>query len=240
MLRRGSARREARANASGGIGGAVRIVSHDDGGHVGILIDAWGAGFEAVHAAWERHLAHVASIRDRLPPGARAYAEAPWHYDVADPRCPHDAWVEHFHLHEPARGDRRERRRIDLEVRLLGAYHDGYLTFRYRNVVAYRVAQTNTPSARPFRGLVGHGDWLTDDIGISAEGFVTHDVLFALGGRWFIECEELTCEWEAGGYGPESPELDPDVSNRLDGGEGSSPARSQALPWPMGRARRSS
>ena len=224
MLRRGGARRESarERTRSGAIAGAERIVppNHDDGEHVGILIDAWGSDYEEMRAAWERNRSHLASIRDRLPPGARAYAEAPWHYHVDDPRCPHDAWVEHFHLHEPARGDRRQRRRIDLEVRLLGAHHDGHLVFRYRNVVAYRVEQANAPSARPFRALVGHGDWLVDDIGISGEGFVTHEVLFFLGGRWFIECEELHCEWEPGEYGPESPEIEPDVSNRLERGGG--------------------
>ena len=182
---------------------------------MGILVDAWGKEPEVWQAVWARHEAHVARIRLQLPPGARAYVEVPWHYDTNDPRCPHDAWVEQLVLREPARGDRRERRRIDLEVRLLGAYHDGFLTFQYRNVVAYRLEQPNTRAERPFRALVGHGDWLTDDIGLSPDGFATHEVLFRHDGRWYIECEDLTCLWDPGKYLPESLDLDMDVPNRL-------------------------
>jgi hypothetical protein len=177
---------------------------------VGILTDAWGSERDEAHAAWVRHEAHIATIRAQLPPGALAFAEAPWHYDHEDHRCPHDAWVEHVLVSEPAGGSRRNRRRIDIEVRLLGAYHDGYLVLRYRNVVAYRVEQPNHAQDRLYRRWVGHGDWLTDDIGLSVDGFVTHDVVFQWGGTWRIECEELAHEWTPGVYGPEALDVDVD------------------------------
>jgi hypothetical protein len=118
-------------------------------------------------------------------------------------------------ISEPARGSRRERRRIDIEVRLLGAYHDGHLILRYLNVVAYRLDQPNAAADRKFRRWVGHGDWLMDDVGISNEGFMTHEVILRGGAKWYIECEDFAFEWQAGGYDPETFALDQDTPNRL-------------------------
>ena len=174
-----------------------------------------GADPAQAKVVWTRHEAHLRSIRDRLPESARAFAEAPWHYDPNDHRCPHDTWTERLLVAERAWGDRRQRRRIDIEVRLLGAWHDGHLTLRYRNVVAYRLDQPNRPADRLYRRWVGHGDWLVDDVGLSAEGFVTHEVLVAWGGRWYIECEDLADSWERGEYASETLDVDEDSPNRL-------------------------
>jgi hypothetical protein len=174
---------------------------------MGILIEAWGTeDLTEWRAAWARHEAHLRSIRDRLPPATRAFAEAPWHYDSQDPCCPHDAWVEYLHASEPARGKRRQRRRIDVEVRLPGAYHDGYITLRYCNVASYRLEQ---PSKENRLKYEGHGDWLTDDIGLSPTGLVVHEVTFRDGAAWYIECEDVSYEWEDGSYGPETLDLEP-------------------------------
>jgi len=103
---------------------------------MGILTEAWNEESDESGISWKRYMAYFATIRDRLPGIAREFVEAPWHYDTNDHRCPHDAWVEQVLISEPANGDRRQRRRIDIQVRLLGAYHDGHLTLRCLNVVA--------------------------------------------------------------------------------------------------------
>jgi hypothetical protein len=100
-------------------------------------------------------------------------------------------------------------------VRLLGADHDGHLTLRYRNVVAYRLEQPNSVEYRKFRRWVGHGDWLTDDMSLSPDGFVTHEVSFRWGGTWYIECEDIACEWQAGAYDAETLDTEEDSPNRL-------------------------
>jgi hypothetical protein len=170
---------------------------------MGILIEANNGDIDDP-LAWDRYNSYLAGIGERLPVAAREFAEAPWHYDPKDHRCPHDAWVENVLISEPAQGTRRERRRIDIQVRLLGAYHDGHLTIRYLNVAAYRLDQPNRPEDQENRRWVGHGDWLIDEVGLSKEGFMTHEVSFRWGGTWYIECEDFSYEWQSGGYDPES------------------------------------
>jgi len=133
--------------------------------------------------AYEKYLR---SVEGRMADGAFAFAIAPWHYDASDPRCPHDAWVEAVTIAEPATGDRHDHRHTDIFVRLLGAYHDGRIELTYRDVRSYSLAgQTEN----------GHGDWLRDEVRLSEKGLVLHEVSFASGSRWLIECADIQFEW---------------------------------------------
>jgi len=80
-------------------------------------------------SAFARNQAYPAEVRDRMPAGAFALATSDWDFNHADHRCPHDAWLESCELSEvPERTV--DERRIELTVRLFGAYHDGNLTLR--------------------------------------------------------------------------------------------------------------
>src|SRR5262245_5051906 len=182
---------------------------------MGILIEALNGDFNEDRLTWDRYKSYFATIRDRLPIAAREFAEAPWHYDHEDHRCPHDGWVEHVLVSEPAKGNRRQRRRIDIQIRLLGTHHDGHLTLRYLNVVGYCMDQPNRPEDRKARQWVGHGDWLIDEVGLSKEGFMTHEVAFCWGGRFYIECEDFTYEWRSDGYDTETLVIEEGNPNRL-------------------------
>ena len=146
-----------------------------------------GAGFDAYRE-------YLESIRGRLPAAAYAFAAAPWHYDFSDRRCPHDSWVESLIVSEPSSGDRRQHRAIEIAARLLGAYHDYHLLLTYKAVRGY-LLQTPQDHAPPRPGA-GHGDWLADEIRLSEAGLVLHEVEFSRGGRWVIECEDMTYKWE--------------------------------------------
>lgn len=65
---------------------------------------------------------HLESIRDNLPVAAYEFAIAEWHYDPQNHQCPHDAWVESLVIAEPSSGKRREKRSLEIHLRLLGAY----------------------------------------------------------------------------------------------------------------------
>lgn len=133
------------------------------------------------------YLAYLDSIADRLPAGARAFAMAPWHYTPSDPRCPHDAWVETITIREPASGERGEARGLEIHMRLRGAYHDGHIELRHENVQRY--------SADVGQGLIGgHGDWLVDEIAITADGAIAHIIEF-VDGMMRIECEDIHYSW---------------------------------------------
>jgi hypothetical protein len=127
-----------------------------------------------VKSCFTKYFEYLRSVESRLPASARQFAMAPWHYDQQDHRCPHDSWLEALTISEPSSGVRCEIRSINILIRLLGAYHDGYLELRYENVQHYSVA-----GERTLHGVSGHGDWLIDEITVADSGSVVHE--FCLG-----------------------------------------------------------
>ena len=120
------------------------------------------------------------------------FASADWYLDPGDHRCPHDAWLETLEISEPAEGERNEKRKTAITVRLLGAYHDGHIVFRYVGVRRYSVASDSCE-----RGL---GDWLRDELSHSSEGLMVHTIVWAGFGpeeesQWCIEAESVSYEW---------------------------------------------
>jgi hypothetical protein len=147
---------------------------------------------------FERYFDYLASIRDHLPKGVYEYAVAPWHYNfgLGDPRCPHDAWVESITLKEVAQGHNQAVRELEMSVRLLNAQHTGYILFTYNGVTSYQLNMKDvSTSVLPLSPNRGHHDWLIDEIRLSGSGLVVHEVIFALGSHWVIECRELSYDW---------------------------------------------
>jgi hypothetical protein len=143
----------------------------------------------------ERYPAYFESIKDKLPPNARDFAEAGWHYDFKSPKCPHDSWVETVVISEPADGETKDDRGLEIMVKLLGAFHDGLIELRYKGVYAYEMTGNSDESwpkiHRP------HGDWLIDEIRLSEKGRVVHEIKFTQA-TWRIECEDIVYAWIAG------------------------------------------
>jgi hypothetical protein len=50
--------------------------------------------YEEWQSHWSEYRDYLASVRTQLPPAAYDFATAPWHYDFADHRAPHDGWVD--------------------------------------------------------------------------------------------------------------------------------------------------
>ena len=144
---------------------------------------------EAFIQSWHRYRDYLASIADKLPDSAREFALADWHHDFDDHRAPHDAWVEAVHIFETALGERQEQRQIHIKVRLLGAYHDGHIEIEYMYVRRYSIN-----SIYP-----NHGDWGYDEIRLSDDGHVLHEIEFEMGDTaWLIECENIRYTWLPG------------------------------------------
>jgi hypothetical protein len=96
-------------------------------------------------------------------------------------------------IDEPSTGERSEERSIRITLELLGSYHDGRIRFSYPQVRSYSVMAPSEFEWPP-RG-VGHGDWLIDEVGLTDDGFVTHEILFSRGSQWRIEAADLSYEW---------------------------------------------
>ena len=118
------------------------------------------------------------------------FVTAGWYSDPSDHRCPHDAWLETLEVQELADGERKERRKTAITVRLLGAYHDGHIVFRYAGVKRYEIGSSCAH---------GLGDWIRDAIVVSADGFLSHQITWCFGpdakSAWLIEAEEVSYEW---------------------------------------------
>jgi len=146
--------------------------------------DGSHASHEAFTESWRRYQDYLASIANRLPAAARMFALADWHHDFNDHRAPHDAWIESVLVYETASGQRQEQRQAHIKLRLLGAYHDGHIEIEYANVVRYCIGAEHR----------AHGDWGYDEIRISDQGRVLHEIEIG-GTTWSIECEDIHYVW---------------------------------------------
>lgn len=145
---------------------------------------------EEVETALADYRKFLESVRPNLPPSAYDFASASWHYDHSDHRCPHDSWVESLAIREPSGGTRQEKREVEVVIRLLGAYHDGYLELLYPGVRSYSLG-----GETPEEPKIGHGDWLVDEVRLSPKNLVLHEILFRGGSRWLIEACDIDCRW---------------------------------------------
>jgi len=120
-----------------------------------------------------------------------AFAAAGWYADPNDHRCPHDAWLEVLEVGEIGEGDRQAQRKTTITIRLLGAYHDGHIVFRYSGVTRYSLHTSSS--------VGGVGDWLRDELSASGDGLLEHRITWCRGAdsksEWFIEAEDVSYEW---------------------------------------------
>ncbi len=142
---------------------------------------------------YKRYFEYLKTIQDKFPEGAYRLATAQWYYEVTDHRSPHDAWLESVLIRENSTGDRNQRRSIDIVVRLLGAYHDGYIELSYRDVKSYELGiafQTFHPEC----DNQGHQDWRCDEFRLSKNEFVLHEINWSRG-SWLIESCDVAYRW---------------------------------------------
>jgi hypothetical protein len=145
-----------------------------------------------VNDAFRRYRDYVATTQQTFPPGAFALASSDWYFYPLDHQCPHDAWLESLTVAEPSAGERNEQRFTTIHIRLLGAYHDGFIEFFYPRVFNYSLG---TPASRR-----GHGDWRFDEFRVSPNGRLIHEIEWAgfpggQGSRWVIEAADVEFRW---------------------------------------------
>jgi hypothetical protein len=147
----------------------------------------------ALDKQYSEYKKHLDSIQSRLPSSAVEFATAAWHYDVKDHRALHDSWLESMVIRERAEGERMQKRSIEIEMRLLGAYHDGYMILTYKEVARYSFHRAIEETC--LQKQVWHGDLLIDEFNLSGTGLVVHEMLFSQGARWLIEFAGFSWRW---------------------------------------------
>src|SRR5262245_20783977 len=84
-----------------------------------------------VAGSFRRNREYLQAEHARFPSSAFALATSDWYFNFGDNRCPHDAHLDWVKIEE-ARIDKDPNRRVvSITLRLLGAYDDGAIEFRY-------------------------------------------------------------------------------------------------------------
>ena len=140
---------------------------------------------------FDLYFTYLESVKECIPPHVYAFASDSKHYSLHDHASLHDAWLDYLHIIEPAEGERKELRKIEIEACFLGPFHDRRIFLSYKNVTSYSLqtpeAFTSLPSHR-----VGHGDLLVHEIRIHPSGDIIHEMEFSRGSTLLIHCSDLT------------------------------------------------
>lgn len=141
-------------------------------------------------SAWSAYVKYLNSISQKLPKSAYEFAAAEWHYNFNDHRCPHDGWLDMLAIENHYTRDGGSCSLPSITLKLLGAYHDGFIVLTYNAVMSYslstepRIIARNDPA-----------DWLYDEIRLSDNGNVLHEIEWSDGSVWLIECADVCYEW---------------------------------------------
>jgi hypothetical protein len=143
-----------------------------------------------VVGAYRRYQEYLRQHQREFPPGAYALATAEWYQNPSDPRCPHDGRVENFIMSQTDAD--KGKRIVTVRIRLLGAYHDGYVELFYPQVFKYTL---ESPSCG-----ANLGDWLCDEFRLSSSRHLVHEIEWvglAHGkqSRWIIEASDIEFRW---------------------------------------------
>ena len=139
-----------------------------------------------VVGAYRRYQRYLYENRGGFPPGAFELATAEWWQDPQDHKCPHDSWLEKIAIAETGTGERNEIRHTGIQVRLFGAYHDGFIERHYPMVYHCSLAAPCSTD--------GLGDWLCDEFTLSSEGHMVHEIEWERG-RWIVEASDIAFQW---------------------------------------------
>lgn len=139
-------------------------------------------------AAHAHYSAYLDDNRARFPDGVYELAASNWRHNFNDHRALHDSWIEAFRFLDGSLPDGGGNRNNDLEILVLGAYHDGRTRLRYKNVHGVRLSLSDARD--------GPAEIYRDEIRLSDSGLVLHEIEFLARDNWLIECEDMDQQWE--------------------------------------------
>lgn len=140
---------------------------------------------------------YLLSIREKLPQSAFDFAISDWHYDRRDHKCPQTSWVQSLEILERNVPQTSEFT-IDIIINLLNRYEDGEIKIIYSGVRYYYLEKA------PLVGVLAkvakepttyHGDWVMDEIYLSEENLIVHEIELAFEARWKIHCKDIEYKW---------------------------------------------
>jgi hypothetical protein len=143
-----------------------------------------------IEGAFARYEEYLQKNRHRFPQSAYALATSDWYFGFSSHQAPHDSWLESVQITELSSGQCEEMRTVSIYIRLLSAYHDGYIEFHYPIVFEYQLAADTLGQ--------GHGDWRYDEFRVNDKGHVIHEIEWASYGAtntWLIVASDVHHRW---------------------------------------------
>ncbi|MER5525054.1 hypothetical protein ABT075_10685 [Streptomyces sp. NPDC002677] len=162
-------------------------VSVDDGGAGPVFVDGEGVGPVRIDAG--PYLVRLPEFAGELPPGARAFATDPDHYDFGGHRCVKD--LRPLEMRRTAPDD------IEIRFGHNCFKHDEDLVVRYSGVSRF---QTDVLGACDLTSL---GEVILDEI-LPYPGGCTHE-LACRPGILVVACRDLVAEWVAATHEDDRP-----------------------------------
>lgn len=143
-----------------------------------------------VKGAFARYTKYLADNRQRFPSGASLLVFSDWYFGFSDHQAPHDSWLESVSISEPSSGQRSEIRTVSITIKLLNAYHDGYIEFYYPTVFEYKLSGNALSQ--------GHVDWRYDEFRLNDKDQLVHEIewrSYEATNTWLIVASDVIHRW---------------------------------------------
>jgi len=137
-----------------------------------------------------RYSAYIAKIRDLIPAHVHSFASDSRYFDLSSHSSLHDSWLESLTVCEVASGERKEIRRMEVAIILLGPFHDRRIHLHYSGVTFYTFSAPSHYGEQRF-DHTAHGDLFTHEIRLGHDGLLIHELLFENDAAFLIECSDL-------------------------------------------------
>ncbi len=134
---------------------------------------------------YQRYRTYLQSIREKLPEHVFLFAANPQHFDLSSHSSLHDSWLEQLTVRENAKAVRNEIRNLEIDILLVGPFHDRQIHLHYADVKQYSC------SMPPNDRCATHGDLFTHEIRLSEAGLIVHELEFVQGAVLIIECADI-------------------------------------------------
>ena len=139
---------------------------------------------------FDAYFAYLNKVKHEMPKAVYEFATKVEHYNLTSHESLHDAWLEYLTICEPAEGERKQQRSIEIKTCYLGPFHDCLIYLSYKNVKSYSL-QSPAEFENPPTYKTGHGDLLTHEISVLENNLFKHHIKFSRGSTLSIIFEDL-------------------------------------------------
>lgn len=150
--------------------------------------DVDGLDYPEYKAKYDQYLEYLQKIKPKLSLSPKNFIYEDWYRNKESHRCPNASWLEKLIISE--NGDNQ----VQIELKLLGAYHDGYITFKYSGVKYYKIQRHQQSVIES-----SHGDFRYNEYRLDEHDNIVHELdWYTLDENaiFLIACQHIEYIWE--------------------------------------------